>query len=124
MTDSLLDAAIALREDMLMRAKFKSALCLSDEIVVEAGNGVWLRFNDAIRQGTHTPPAWPADARFQYGDPASVIVKREGQPRFPGYVVGWYRPLDGRHTGWVLDHERDGLIHVNPDGAVQAGFYE
>lgn len=66
-----------------------------------------------------TAPAWPENARFQYGDAVRVIVKREGQPRFPGYIIGWYQPLDGRHTGWVLEHERDGIIHVYPDAAVE-----
>lgn len=65
---------------------------------------------------------WPEDARFQYGDAVHVAVKREGQPRFPGYVIGWYRPLDGRHFGYVLEHERDGIVHVNPDAALAPGF--
>lgn len=47
MNDKLLFAAIALRDDMLMRAKMNAHLN-NDEIVVEAGNGVWFRFNEAI----------------------------------------------------------------------------
>lgn len=60
--------------------------------------------------------------RFQLGDPVHVHVKREGQPRFPGYVVGHYTPRDGRHTGYVVEHERDGIIHVYPEAALRAGL--
>lgn len=45
--EGLLAAAIALRDDMLMRAKM-NAHQNDGEIVVEAGNGVWHRFNRAI----------------------------------------------------------------------------
>ncbi len=79
---------------------------------------------DEGRCGVTQLPAWTESARFQYGDKASAIVKREGQPRFPGYVVGWYEPMDGRHKGWALEHERDGLIHVYPDKALQEGWYD
>ena len=64
---------------------------------------------------------WPADARFQYGDEVHVVVKRDGQPRFFGIVVGWYRPTDGRHFGYVVEHDIDGIIHVNPDRALMLG---
>lgn len=66
--------------------------------------------------------SWPPDARFQPGDRVHVIRKRERQPRFPGYVVGWYKPLNGDKMSWVLEHERDGIIHVYPDGAVMPGI--
>lgn len=44
MSEELLKAAIALRDDMIARAKANDA----DDIVVEAGAGVWHRFNEAI----------------------------------------------------------------------------
>ncbi len=47
MNDELLFAAIALRDDMLMRAKMSTYLN-NDEIVVEAGKSIWFRFNEAI----------------------------------------------------------------------------
>lgn len=50
MTDrekDLLEAAKQLRDDMLMRAGWKRAENDGD-LVVEAGNGVWFRFNKAI----------------------------------------------------------------------------
>lgn len=43
----LLSAAIALRDDMLMRARVKHTRTGGD-LVVEAGAGVWSRFNRAI----------------------------------------------------------------------------
>jgi len=45
MSEALLTAAIELRDDMLMRAKMKAR---GGDVVVEAGNGVWFRFNRAI----------------------------------------------------------------------------
>lgn len=77
---------------------------------------------EGARLALEVAAGWPTDARFAYGDPVSAIIKREGQPRFPGYVVGWYRPRDGRHIGYAVEHERDGIIHVYPDAALQAGF--
>ena len=65
---------------------------------------------------------WPVGLRFKYGDPVHVVQKRPGQPRFPGHVVGWYKPIDGRHFGYVIEHERDGIIHVNPDAALAPGL--
>lgn len=44
MSEELLKAAIALRDDMIARAKANNP----DDIVVEAGAGVWHRFNEAI----------------------------------------------------------------------------
>ena len=49
---SLLAAAIALRDDMLMRAKM-NARQNDGEIVVEAGIGVWYRFNKAIEAASN-----------------------------------------------------------------------
>ena len=45
--DDLLAAAEALRDDMLMRAEMHKHMH-NGELVVECGNGVWLRFNRAI----------------------------------------------------------------------------
>lgn len=41
------EAAIALRDDMIMRAKM-NAYQNDGDIVVEAGAGVWFRFNEAL----------------------------------------------------------------------------
>ena len=65
---------------------------------------------------------WPEDARFKYGDPVHVVPKREGQPRYSGYVVGWYEPTNKRHSGWAVEHDRDGIIHVYPDAALTPGL--
>lgn len=45
--EAFIQTAVDLRDDMLMRAKMNAHLN-DGEIVVEAGNGVWRRFNDAI----------------------------------------------------------------------------
>lgn len=50
--EQLRKAAIDLRDDMLMRAKMHAHLRGGD-VVVEAGNGVWQRFNAAIERGEH-----------------------------------------------------------------------
>lgn len=65
--------------------------------------------------------SWPKSARFSYGDPVRLIVKREGQPRWFGYVVGYYRPTDGRHCGYAVEHDIDGAIHVYPESALEGG---
>jgi hypothetical protein len=54
MGDELLQAALALRDDMMRRAK-ASAHLNDGEIVVEAGNGVWFRFNEAIAAALRAP---------------------------------------------------------------------
>lgn len=51
----LLSAAIALRDDMLMRAEMNKWQN-NGEIVVEAGNGVWFRFNSAIKKAQGHDP--------------------------------------------------------------------
>lgn len=45
----LREAATALRDDMLMRAEMNKHRN-GGELVVEAGNGVWSRFNDALQE--------------------------------------------------------------------------
>lgn len=45
------EAAIALRDDMLMRAE-RNRWQNDGELVVEAGTGVWLRFNQALGDNT------------------------------------------------------------------------
>lgn len=47
--EKLAEAAKALRDDMVMRAKMHSWK-RDGEIVVEASNGVWMRFNQALRE--------------------------------------------------------------------------
>lgn len=49
LAETLAGAAEALKEDMLLRARMKQARNGGD-LVVEAGNGVWFRFNEALRQ--------------------------------------------------------------------------
>lgn len=54
---ALLAAAVALRDDMLMRAE-RDAWQHGGDLVVGAGNGVWRRFNDAILAAAAlTPPS-------------------------------------------------------------------
>ena len=60
-----------------------------------------------------------SDFKFSYGDSVQVIIKREGQPRFPGFVIGRYIPLDGRHEGYVVEHDPDGIVHVYPAAALE-----
>ena len=49
LAETLAGAGEALKEDMLLRARMKQARNGGD-LVVEAGNGVWLRLNEALRQ--------------------------------------------------------------------------
>ena len=44
----LVEAAEALRDDMLERARIAALLRKDAAVIVEAGNGVWLRFNEAL----------------------------------------------------------------------------
>lgn len=46
----LVEAAAALRDDMLERARIAALLRKDGDIVVEAGNGVWFRFNEALNR--------------------------------------------------------------------------
>lgn len=73
----------------------------------------------AMRQilGNGKPPTV-----LKIGDPIHVVVKRPCQPRLPGYIIGSYIPRDGRHQGWVVEHERDGIVHVYPDAALAPGL--
>lgn len=56
-----------------------------------------------------------------YGEEAHAIQKRPTTPAFPGYVIGWYQRLDGPR-GYVLQHERDKIVHVYPEQAVGPGL--
>lgn len=47
--DKLAGAATALRDDMLMRAEMRKRRN-NGELVVEAGNGVWHRINEALTE--------------------------------------------------------------------------
>ena len=49
LAETLAGASEALQEDMLLRARMKQARNGGD-LVVEAGNGAWFRFNEALRQ--------------------------------------------------------------------------
>jgi hypothetical protein len=46
--DALREAAIALRDDMIERAEMNKRFNGGD-VVIEAGNGVWFRFNEALK---------------------------------------------------------------------------
>lgn len=72
MSEELLKAAIALRDDMIARAKANDP----DDIVVEAGAGVWHRFNEAINasqpvEGLREAVAWMRSWNFK-GNPCPV----------------------------------------------------
>jgi hypothetical protein len=71
--------------------------------------------------GGPTPPWPPSWSRFSLGDPAHALQKHPTSPAFPGYVIGWYQRLDGAR-GYVLQHERDRIVHVYPERAVAPGL--
>jgi hypothetical protein len=60
-------------------------------------------------------------SRFNHGDSVHVIRKRATSPAFPGYVIGTYQRRNGER-GYVLEHERDGIVHVYPEVAVVEGW--
>lgn len=59
-------------------------------------------------------PHW---SRFVYGDEVDIKQKREDSPCFPSFVIGWYERVDAPR-GYVLQHERDRIVHVYPEAAV------
>lgn len=73
---------------------------------------------------TDNGDSWPPSARFKRGDHVHIKPRDNDRPRFPGYVVGWYEPRNGRHRGYVVEHERDGIIHVYPESALAPGMGE
>lgn len=61
-------------------------------------------------------PSW---SRFSYAASVQITRKREDAPEFPGFVIGWYQRLDGAR-GYVMQHDPHRIVHVNPEGAVEA----
>ena len=66
---------------------------------------------------------WPAWCKLHYHDGAHVRQKHASPPRFRGYIIGWYERWDG-HRGYVLEHERDRIVHIFPESVVAAGIEE
>ena len=50
LAETLAKAGEDLKADMIRRAEWAAARRKDDDIVVEAGAGVWFRFNEALRQ--------------------------------------------------------------------------
>jgi len=50
LAETLAKAGEDLKADMICRAEWAAARRKDDDIVVEAGNGVWFRFNEALRE--------------------------------------------------------------------------
>lgn len=63
-------------------------------------------------------PAWPADARFSFGD---AVQCTEGAPyRFPGLIVGWHRRHDGG-LGYAVSREGDpGNVEIFGERRLEA----
>jgi len=67
--------------------------------------------------GEYNRPEKPEWSKFEYGDPVDIIQRRTDSVKFPGHVIGWYKRLDGPQ-GYILQHERDRIVHVYPEVSV------
>jgi hypothetical protein len=62
-----------------------------------------------------TRPGWPAEARFQMGDP----VRKKSGARWRGRVVGWYSTALTQIGYAVESTHEPGSVQIYPESALE-----